>query len=120
MNKMNMPGFTAGASLYPSVSNYRTFSISNVPCDAVVPQMTKQEMADFLKSLIEGGSGGSGGSGGGGGSTGCMSDCLAGCFKEYFDCMRDPSKDSTDRAVCKSLFPLCNWMCLHPVSFFIS
>jgi hypothetical protein len=108
MNKMNMPGFTAGASLYPAVSHYRTFSISNVPCDAVELQMTKNQLLDFMKFFAESAAGGPGS---GGGST-PVSDCLVSCYRRYLDCM---GSGQLDPEICERKFNLCNGFCFSPL-----
>ena len=110
MNKMNMPGFTAGASLYPAVSNYRTFSISNVPCDVLVPQMTLVQRF-MLEFALSAGDGDGGGGGGGGGSTGGLSDCLVSCYRSYTDCMGSGLAESR---FCSRIFERCNAFCFSP------
>jgi hypothetical protein len=107
MNKMNMPGFTAGASLYPAVS-YRTFSISNVPSDAVVPQLTKNQLVEFIKFFAEGAAGGPGGGGGGGGSTSGLSSCLTSCARRFSDCA---GTGEVDVRYCSQSLGRCNSLC---------
>jgi hypothetical protein len=106
MNKMNMPGFTAGASLYPAVGKNRTFSISNVPSDAVEPQMTKHQLLEMMMFFAESAAGGPGG--GGGGFTGGRSDCLVRCFNTYIGCIKH---GYALPQLCDRNFGLCNTRC---------
>ena len=54
MKIANIPGFTAGASLYLAAGQYRTLYVAPAARDAVAPQMTKVEMNEFMKSLLAG------------------------------------------------------------------
>jgi hypothetical protein len=97
---MRMPGFTAGVSLCPAVGHSRTLSVVRAPSDAVLPQMDKAEMYEFMRSLLEGpgevappwegGGGGDGGGedGGGGSQTHCLEDCYAD-LEQYHSVCKD-------------------------------
>lgn len=107
MNSKYIPGFTAGASLYPTIGRYRTPSESTSPSGAVAPQMTAAEMNEFMRSLLHGPgvvppwwlpwplwSGGDGGDGTGGGGIDLA------CGKCRSACLRKPT---SQRAACLAI-----------------
>jgi len=103
MNKLNMPGFAAGASLYPAAGQYRTLSVAPAPCDAVAPQMTKVEAEEFMRSLLAGPGGVAppwgGGGGGGGSGAGTVNTayelCKTSCDNEKRTQMQTAKKGAT-------------------------
>lgn len=110
---MGMPGFTAEASIYKSMRNYRMES-------TVFPEMGNAtvSMAVRLNCSIQGteivceiggGGGGDGGDGGGGGGGDPELDCLLGCQDIHTRCSENCRDcDSTKNPLCGFCEFFCN------------